>query len=313
MTNGRIIIDGRDITAYYGAYITDQGLNALLSWPSSKKVDTVSWAESDYLDADLSDLKLAALEAVVTFGMSGYPTDVTAFVSWLSESIYRTWNVLSLRRTFRVRYVGVSSLSASDTLQSFAVSVAIDTPLDGYDYVAPVSQIGSVNEYAIDGVQLSDYGVRILLGTLDSTARPGRVKGLLKRDISTVDGVLYDEGGTNRKETYDITLRCAMIDTTEEGLWRNYDALLYDLIRKDRTAAIDTDMCKRAIYSRRLDRTFECYYKSQTVRSFLPDGGRIWLLFDMTLGMVGDMAAPAYLATEAGAWVNTENSYKILI
>lgn len=286
----RLIIDGRDVGADFGIWITDGGLNGLLSWPASKKVDTVDWAERDYTDADLSDLRLDARSEAVDFAMKGAPTGIREFCAWLSESVYRTWNIASIGRQYRVRYIGNSGLDASQFTQTFAVSVSVDSPLTGYEYQAPVSHIAPNDEFLLDGKPLSDYGVRVLLGTLDSTAMHPGVKERLKRDVSTIGGVIYDGGARNTLKSHQITLKCALIDSSLAGAWRNYDALLHDLIRKDMAAVYDTDFCKRRIYSQRIDRTFDCYYKRQSVSDFCPYGDRVWIIFDLDLEVVGDGA-----------------------
>lgn len=292
--------------SYYGAAITRGGINALLSWPAAKKVDTVAWAESDFVEADLSDIKLAAYEAAVGFGLSANPMVVAEMCSWLSANIYRTWNIASVGRSYKLRYVGCTSLTASQFLQGANITVALDNPMESYTYAAPVSHIASFPDYTMDDVRLSEYGVRVLLGTLDTTASPGSVKERLKRDISTIDGVEYDNAATNRLKAREIVLKCALIDDTFAGAWRNYDALLYDLIKKNNGAEYDTDRCKRSIYSHRLGQSFDCYYKSQSVTDFSPEGTRVWICFDLHLGVVGETAVDAYLATEDGAFVKTE-------
>lgn len=286
----RLIIDGRDVGAQYGVWLTDGGLNGLLSWPASKKVDTVDWAERDYVDADLSDIRLDARSATIGFAMKGHPADVRSFCGWLSESVYRTWNIASIGRQYRVRYIGNSGLDASQFTQTFGVGVSVDSPLSGYDYQAPVSHIAQNDEFLLDGRRFSDYGIRILLGTLDSTAMHAGVKERLKRDISTIDGVIYDGGARNTLKSHQITLKCVLIDSSLAGAWRNYDALLYDLIKKNTASVYDTDFCKRRVYSQRLDRTFECYYKGQSVSDFCPYGDRVWIIFDINLEVVGDGA-----------------------
>ena len=283
---GNLIIDNVDVWTTYGAWLTDQSVNGVLSWPASKKVDTVSWAESVYQQADLSELKLAGKTAKVDFAMRGEPTAVADFASFLAASVTRTWNIASLGRTYAMRYIGSASVNADTSRQTFSVTVGLDSPLAGYTYAAPVSHIASVDEYSLDGTRLSNYGVRVLYGTLDSTARPDSVKELLSRDISTIDGITYDTGGTNHAAAGDIVLQCAMIETTLAALWRNYDALLYDLVKRDTTATYDTDFCRRSLYSYNLDKTFNCYYKSQSVSGFYPKGNKIWLIFNLTLARV---------------------------
>ena len=311
---GRLTIDNVDVWTTYGAWLSDQGVNELLSWPESKAIDTVSWAENDGVEADLSDLKLAAREFNITFYMRNHPTDVNAFYKFLAGSIYRTWSIASLGRSYTLRYVNTPTLTASATKQQFAVRVALDEPLSGYSYVAPVSHIAAAHDYALDGVLLSDYGVRALSGTLDSTARPATVKGALKRDISTINGVLYDGDATNREKESEITLQCALIDPTLSGAWKNYDALLYDLVKKDNTVTYDTDKCRRLLHSFRLKYDFDCYYKGQSVTGFYPDGGKVWLLFTLRLAVLGYDYAVELLASEDAEYVVTEtNSYKIRI
>lgn len=312
--NGRLIIDGVDAWTTYGAWLADQGVNSLLSWPASKKVDTVSWAEKDGIEADLSDLKLAGREATVTFTMKNHPTDVEGFSAFLRGSVYRTWNLAALGRELTLRYISTPSLCASARYQDFSVRVAADTPMEGYTYAAPVSHIAPANDYSLDGALLTDYGVRVLQGTLDTTARPADVKERLKRDISTLDGVIYDGDAENTVKEREITLKCALIDPTLSGTWRNYDALLYDLTRKDTTATFDTDQCKRILHSYRLKEDFECFYKSQSVTGFYPDGGKVWLLFNVVLTVIGADNTIDLLGSEDTEYVVTEtNSYKIRI
>lgn len=286
MRPGKLIIDGIDAWLIYGVSILDAGLNTMLSWPASKEVDTADWAEGDYIQADLSDLLLGAKDASLNLVVCDRITDLTPFFAFLESTTYRTWEVRSIGRSFRLRYVGVDSFDAHETYSVCRIKVSIDTPLAGYTYEPPVSSIGDFDEYLLDGKRLSDYGVRVLLGTLDSTARGNDVKGRLLRDISVLDGVIYDATGSNKMESREMTLQCAMIDTTFGGLWRNYDALLYDLTRKDQTAVYDTDRCQRHLHSVLLNKSYPCYYIDQEVREFSPGGDKIWLLFDLRFRLV---------------------------
>lgn len=313
MATGRLLVDSVDLWDTYRATLLDGGLNDLLSWPAAKEVDVEAWAERDFVSADLSDIKLAAKDMTLKFGINGHPTDVRGIADWLASSIYRTWDIASAERTVSLRYRGTSSVTVWPTLQLIGIDLSQDNPLGSYEYAAPVSHIEEAYDYSLDGNPLTDYGVRVLFGTLDSTASAGAVKELLRRDISTIDGVIYDGSGTNRRAEQEITLSCALIDTSLSNAWRNYDALLYDLIRKNNLAAHDTDKCKRTLHSYRLNYDFECYYKSQAVTDFMPYGGKIWLLFTVTLGVVGEAYAPALLAAETGNLVDTESGLKIRI
>ena len=82
-------------------------------------------------------------------------------------------------------------------------------------------------------------------------------------------------------------------------LWRNYDALLHDLIQPE----------ERLLSVRELEQDFPCYYKSCQVSDFFPDG-KIWLEFTLTLTFTGSFRLDDndfVLATEDGIIVFTED------
>ena len=59
---------------------------------------------------------------------------------------------------------------------------------------------------------------------------------------------------------------------TLDELWRNYDALLFDLTRPD----------ERLLEVSSLEQEFPCHYKSASVSEFYPED-KIWLRFTLTL------------------------------
>lgn len=86
---------------------------------------------------------------------------------------------------------------------------------------------------------------------------------------------------------------------TLDELWRNYDALLYDLIRPD----------ERLLEVNDLEQTFPCHYKSASVSEFYPDG-KIWLQFVLTLTFTHSFRIDGddfVLATEDNIIVFTED------
>lgn len=97
----------------------------------------------------------------------------------------------------------------------------------------------------------------------------------------------------------DVKLYCLMRAETLDGLWRNYDALLYDLIRPD----------ERLLWVNELEQDFPCHYKSCTVQEFDPEG-RPWLKFTLTVTFTSDFRITeddVVLATEDNIIVFTEN------
>ena len=75
----------------------------------------------------------------------------------------------------------------------------------------------------------------------------------------------------------DVKLKCLMRAETLDGLWRNYDALLYDLTQPE----------ERMLTVNELKQDFPCYYKSCQVSDFYPNG-KIWLAFTLTLTFTRD-------------------------
>ena len=85
---------------------------------------------------------------------------------------------------------------------------------------------------------------------------------------------------------------------TLEELWRNYDALLFDLTRPG----------ERNLYVSALEQAFPCHYKSASVSVFYPDG-KIWLEFTITLTFTHSFRlenSDIVLAAESGIIAATE-------
>ena len=284
---GDLIIDSVDVFTEFGAYVLRGGYNGLVQWPASKAVDTVAWQESDGAEADLSALYLEAKEFTMGIGLRCALEDTDAFYVWLSESVYRTWNFASIGVVRTLRVVGISGIQTAGTVHVLTVRLADDTPLSGYSYPAPVTSLASQGDYTLDGTDVSTYGVRILNGTLDSTARSSDIKELLKRKISVVNGNIYDgDASGNTFKTREITLKCAIVDSVIGNLWRNHNAFIYDLIRA-KTTTYETDACRRALYSTALDKTFYCYYKSESVSDVSVGYLKNLIMFNITLVVIG--------------------------
>ena len=85
-----------------------------------------------------------------------------------------------------------------------------------------------------------------------------------------------------------------------DGLWRNYDALLYDLIRPG----------ERLLGVEALKQEFPFYYKSCQVTKFEPTG-RIWLQFSLTVTFTHDLRIGKeniLLASEDGLLIFTQDN-----
>ena len=97
----------------------------------------------------------------------------------------------------------------------------------------------------------------------------------------------------------DVKLNCLMRAETLTELWRNYDALLHDLIQPN----------ERTLSVKELEQDFPFCYKSCQVTEFYPDG-RIWLKFTLTLTFTRDFRINedgTILVCEDGTPVVTED------
>ena len=185
----------------------------------------------------------------------------------------------------------------------------------------------------------------MLQGTISSVIKGADVKPLLIRKSSVINGATYDENpllndadgsfsssdyetiggsfegvsanwkrskerGTVTYKGRDITLKCHLQASSPAAAWRNYDALLYDLTKKDLTESDPTLVGSRKIVIRALAKTFRCFYKEQKVTEFLYRelDGLTWIKFDLTLTLFSEEGSTSFfLATEDGGFVITED------
>lgn len=296
---GRLFIDSKDAYTEYGVYVTEGGWNELVAFPPLKAVESNDWQEMDGIEADLSAPELNSREAQLRIAIGGDYGDFLRLIDLLSDEVYHTFNCVYIQRSYRLRLVSVPNLANARLLGTTTLRLADDFPLPGYTYTAPSSRIATVTDYTIDDVPFTDYGVRVLQGTLDEVLRTPNVKPLLLRNISSLSGALYDSDGSVTFKSKDVKLFCLLRAETLAELWRNYDALLYDLIRpNERTLRVDE-----------LDHDFPFHYKSCVVTAFYPCD-KIWLQFTLTVTFttsfrIGDVET--YLAAENGDILTTED------
>jgi hypothetical protein len=270
---GNLYIDGLDAYTNYGVYITSSGYRDLICFPPAKAVSSVDWPEEDGIDADLSELRLDTKEVSVSFGAHGNKTK--AFFELLSDKAYHTFDFRQIGRAYRLRLVSESSLALKRDLRAFTLRFADDFPLSsGYVYVPPLSSQSLLSlqssPYTLDGRNLADYGICILKGSLAEILKTPAVKRNLLQNITARHGAVYD-GKTVKFQSKEVKLTCLMRADTSAEFWRNYDALLYDLIRPG----------ERILHVDHTGYSYPCYYKSCNVAEFFPDG-KIWFKFDLT-------------------------------
>lgn len=281
MATARLIVDGVDTFDRFGVFALETGLNDLLAYPPLKPVEANDWHEQEGIDADLSAPRLNGREVSIKIGVTGTlgaPQTIAkleAFLAFLRQSVYRVFRFTFLgSREYTLRLVGEPNLTIAQALGFVTLKFADDYPLKGYTYRAPISSVPKSYDYFVDRWTLTDYGARVTEGTLSEFARRADIKTGLTRNIATAHGVIGDARGTVRQKSKEVKLRLHFRAETFAELWRNYDALLYDLTRPE----------ARTIRVRDLgNRDYQAYYKSAQVTGFYPDD-RPWL--DTTITFV---------------------------
>ena len=270
----RLFIDGNDAYLQYGAYVVSGGWNELVAYPPLKSVESNDWQEEDGVEADLSEPVLNTREVSVKFAFGGLFSRFCLFIELLSDGAYHDFDCAYIGRKYRLRMTQQPNLDIAKALGTATIKFADDFPMQGYEYRVPSSGMPVCDDYLIDNAPTTNYGLRVLQGTMSEIMKPAAVKQNLLRNIKTLSGAIYDGKAVTFKSK-DVKLKCLMRAETLDGLWRNYDALLYDLTQPD----------------------------------FYPDG-RIWLAFTLTLTFTGSFRlddTDFVLATEDGVIVFTED------
>lgn len=313
---GLLLIDGNDAYTTYRAVVVKGGHAGILRWPSLKDVETNDWHEYDGIEADLEAPVLDGREFDVDFyifgkGKSQWLIDLIAA---LRDGSYHEMNFAVIGRTLKLRATSFKEPRLYSDGFGLTITFADDFPLNGYEYLEPSSQMTTYRDYLLDGVPFTDYGVRIIEGTLKSVINLPDVKPNLLRNISVVPGIIYDDPAddlvddpeaevdtTVRLSYKDVTLNCYLSASNSTELWRNYDALLYDLTRPG----------SRVLFSRNTMQQLGCYYQSCEVERYaLGHDGSIGMIFSINLKIIGesDIEGITYLlAHEDERLITTED------
>lgn len=268
-----VYIDGIDIYTRFGLYIADGSYANMIEWPSLKDVEVTDWHEENGVEPDLDAPVLASREFTLRFNGATMRTKVESFTTLLRTKVYHDL-VLSIGRSYKVRFVSAEPPQWTEDLCAISIKFADDFPLRDYRYLNPYSTITPSLDYSLDNNSLSTYGVIVLEGTRAQLEQTADVKPNLTRDTLTTSGVTYDDVGRAVVNAYKPRVSCLMRAQTLDELWRNYDALLYDLVRPGERTLTSTTAGKRYTF----------YYDACNVRRFFPDG-KIWLEFDIIINV----------------------------
>lgn len=268
---GNLYIDNMDAWSKFGVKILNGGHKELLAYPPLKAVVYNDWQEYNGVEADLSNPVLDTRSVSIKFGDWMSISGFESLISLLSDGSYHTFNFPIIGRSFNLRLVSQPNMEWAQKLGFITLKFADDFPLDGYNYTPPQSSVESCGDYAIDGRLLTDYGVRVLKGSIASIDKAPDVKQNLLRNIKTLPGVEYDPKNVTFKSK-DVQLKCLMRAEDMDEFWRNHDALLYDLVRPE----------QRLLYIDAREKESPCHYKSCKTTQFFPTN-KIWWEFTLTM------------------------------
>lgn len=269
---GKLIIDGVDIYATYNAFITEGGYENLIEFPELKDVEKNDWPEEDGIEVDLSDPKLATKEFNISMAFTGGADKMHDFIKFITTGANHVWNFTQIGRTYTLRYLSSSDITNVGGLRTKTIKLADDKPLDGYSYVAPSSSYPvRTEDYELDDTELSNYGISILEGTLSELEKVPSTKINLLRTNNKMDGSVYD-GDYVRFQEKEGKLNCLMRADSLSDLWRNWDALLYNLSKPG----------VRTVYTPNANKEYPCYYNKCKVNNFSASG-KIWIDFEISL------------------------------
>lgn len=268
---GKLLIDGQDAYDAFGVFVRDGGYNGLVQWPSLKTPDSNDWLESDGIEVDLTAPKLDAKTFSILFaGVDDF--SVRNLTDYLSDDAYHVFDFREIGIVRTLRLVASPARYTVGSLKTFTLDFADDDPATLLSDIAPIPvpscwQTG----YEIDGKPLSDYGVWVADGAHDELVKAPSVKANLLVNTPAINGAQYD-GEDVFFQAKDVRIKCH-IRADIETFWRNYLALLHDLVQPGE---------RKFYYDARIEE-YPCHYKSATVTTFTMTGGEVWCDFEITL------------------------------
>lgn len=256
----QLLVDGIDISDF-GIYVSEGGLNGLLSFPSLKEPDKSDWAELNGIEVDLSAPNLDTKEFAMKFACSS-TSNLSEFIALVKQG-YHTFSFPNLSVTRSLRLVSVNDYNGT-LIQSFSLTFADDFPLSGYTYQTPILNATSTG-VTIDGSDIKRYGLVLLEGSRDEIIKNPPLKANLLVNSKYSTGAVYD-AGVAKYQSKEVKLKLFF----ENWSYSVQNAFLCDLVRVgERTLTFE-------------GRTFKFYYKSCSVDK-ISYGGAIWVNIELNL------------------------------
>lgn len=296
---GRFYIDSIDVYSIFGILVAQGGYKGMLSYPAGKEPEFIDWHEQDGLDVDLSEgIKLQAKEFVMDFITSNKSADIDGFLQLIADGIDHEFLFVDFGERINLRLIsGERFEGITLNTRGFSLRFSEDNPLLHYSYVSPISGIYSSQKYRIDDRNFANYGMAVLQGTEGELLKMSEKKKNLSINIKTQSGVIYDQHPSSTKHR-DARINLLLTANSAEEFVRNYNALLYDLIRPN----------ERLLHFEDINTSFSFYYVGGGVNQFYLDE-RYWLEFYILIRLYKDSySGNVYLGTTQDSLVSSDNS-----
>lgn len=276
---GIILVDGVNIFTEYGVFVTTNGYNGLLSFPPLKTPNFVDWAERDGIEVDLSNPVLDSKTFQIAFSATANNSDIGGLMVLLENQSYHTISFQDLNISKILRLVsGVSYTGFLGGIRFFDLEFADDFPIDNTIYrTHSISTVVPLQGYALDGIDMSRYGIFILEGTQAEMLKSPAIKQQQTVNIQSLPGLIYDGGIAPVYKQKDVKLNLLMKCTNVAQFHTNWNGLIYKLITPGlkHLSANSLGM----IYPKNL-----CHYKNSEIIEFiLRPNGQVFCQFSLTL------------------------------
>lgn len=297
-----LLIDGIDaqtfgITAQEGAW------DVLTALPTMKVPTAQRWQEHRGEEIDFSAPRIAPREVEVRFICRD---NTTAFLSFLRERQRRAFHVVSIGRTFFLRFMSANIEVQNTAFSTLLCRFSEDEPLSETKpngkkrllYI-PHSDLPTRDNITIDSHPLTDYGAYALQGWLSQLTSEGVARPWHTSSLPTAHGQAHDNAAPVVMEAFDLrlpllfraslpeslppmdTLHAPAPRTALEQLWQNEFAF-FQLI---------TAPNLHTLHSADLGKNFHFYYKSSLTTRLILDTQansrpRPWHEMEITLCIV---------------------------
>jgi len=315
---GELLIDTIDVYTQFGVGLTHDGLRGVVQYPALKPFDSFSWAEEDGIDVDASAPVFAAREVTINF-ICVDTDNVGALFDLLSDGSYHVFNFDVIGKSYRLRLDTQPTKTVFYPLEKFSLKLIEDRPyaaaievdssdptykvMGDYVYSDPVNLGVPAQDYALDTINLSVFGLRVLAGTFDSVYRSPDVKPNLVQNIAGVRGNVYGSGAVRYKEK-DATLNLLLKSPDLATFWTNYEAFLYKLVQPN----------LRILYADYSMTDISCFYKSAQINRFELVGASVWCEFSVMLcfTLFRRAGAIVLLGSELTEFIESEDSIYLI-